>query len=114
MSRVLNRITAPPEVRQTLPVKRPAFVDRIDDISALFGDDYRVALANCDGGSMSIVVGGDELRSFRKFHDALRERGVNFADRGQYTGRRGSDWWQSDVFNLVPELFDSLPGEVSA
>ena len=105
MSHVLPRIPAPPEFRQASTVKRPAFVDRIDDISALFGDDYRIALANCDGESMSICLPGDELRSFQKFHDALGERDVRFSDHGRYGGKRGEDWWQSDVFNLVPELF---------
>ena len=113
MSQVLNRITAPPEARQASTVRLPAFVDRIDDVSALFGDDYRIALANCAGDSMSICIDGDVLRVFDKFRAALRERGVQFADHGRYSGRRGADWWQSDVFNLVPELF--LPdGEIRA
>ncbi len=101
MSCVLNRTTAPPEVRQASTVRRPAFVDRIDDISALFGDDYRVALANSDGESMSICIPGDELRSFQKFHDALRERGVRFADKGNYSGQRGQGWWEADLYNLL-------------
>ena len=85
---------------------RPMTVDRIDNIAKLLDDDlghdiYRIALANNAGESMSVCLPGDELRVFQKFCAALRNRGVRFADRGRYTGRRGQDWWETDLDELL-------------
>ena len=93
-------------LKQPTPIRRPAFVDRIDDITRLYDDGltydiYRVALSNDSGESMSLCLPGDELRTFEKFHAALRERGVRFADRGFFTSRRGQDHWETDLFNLL-------------
>ena len=91
---------------QQAPLRRPAFVNRIDDITKMFDDDlgcdtYRVALGNDDGDSMSIVVTAPELRVFEKFRAALGTRDVRFADRGNYSGQRGQGWWEADLFNWL-------------
>ena len=106
MTQTTRHLTVTTLLKQAAPLRLPAYVDRIDDITKLFDDDldsdiYRVALSNDSGGSMSLCVDGDELRIFEKFRDALLSRGVRFADRSNYAGERGQGWWEAGLFNLL-------------
>ena len=107
VTQTTRHITVTTLLKQATPLRRPAFVDTIDDVSKLFFDEdlghdiYRVALGNCDGGSMSLCLPGDELRVFEAFYAALRSRGVRFADRGFFTGRRGQDHWETHLDELL-------------